>query len=264
LSNGITTSKGFIVAEKNGKFWSALEWFSRIHAVHVIVHSEFVKTWLLPLMSASITGLSGYYQNSPLMWICLATAGTFMMITITLLASTAYKQFHDPANKLLYNATIFNFDLDSISHNRKARRANPIRQQGNATIYLRPPERTLLRGQLGIQVVNSANFPISIILEAAETEIEGNTPPRHKYPRPAVTALPGIPITVCDLPIPLNGRRCDTLQGKLYMTIRYGLPGKENYKLEIRARRVDIMLSPNGFLSGVNTSWEDAIDAAAD
>lgn len=99
------------------------------------------------------------------MWICLGVAGVFALTMMGLLASAAYKQFHDPANKLRYNGTIFNFDLNPVPHNRKARRANPAQQQGNMVLHLRPPERNLLRGQLGIQVFNSATFPMSIILE---------------------------------------------------------------------------------------------------
>jgi hypothetical protein len=192
------------------------------------------------------------------MWVCVATASVFAIIMIGMLASAAYKQFHDPLNRLRYNGTIFNFSLVSIPNNRQTRRITKPQTRAMSVVHLRPIERILSEGQIGIDLFNSATFPISIISESAETEIAGLTPPRTKYPKPPITVLPGIPVRVCDAIIPLNNMPCDVLEGKIFMSIKYGLPGKEIHKLEIRAKRVDIIMQSNGVYSGTQTSWEDA------
>jgi len=172
--------------------------------------------------------------------------------------TTTYRDRQTAENKLRYNGFVFNFDLVAASpQNRKQRRAVSSAQRREASEELQTMTREIEVAQLGAEFWNVGTFPISIILEEAESEFEALTPPRTKYPKEPVTVLPGIPIRMCDERIPLNPHiECGRLEGRLKMRIRYGHPGKERHTLDVRVKRVDILMDPNGFYRGNATEWE--------
>jgi hypothetical protein len=114
--------------------------------------------------------------------------------------------------------------------------------------------RTLEKGQVAVELTNDATFPLSFILEAAETEVEGLTPPRTPYPKDAITVLPGNKIRSQDSAIILNSLPCGRLTGKMDYKIRYGLPGKEKYEMRLKAN-LEINMETYGFVTSVSSAW---------
>lgn len=240
-----------------GKISRILEWIGRAETINGLVQTELVRTWLTPAVLTMITGSAGYLGNIPAMWIIMASSLTFGGVSTGMLSASAYKERKSPQNKLRYQGTIFNFELVPIRKDRAQRRANASAERKvTPPADYKPVIRELSLGQLGVELYNSASFPISVILEMADSGIERMTPPRTKYPKTSVTVFPGVPIRMLDEKISLDKLQCGRIEGKLYMIIKYGLPGKEIYKLDIRIRKIDIMIQSNGFYSGNVTEWE--------
>ncbi len=236
-----------------------IEAVSHVETIHTILQTEFVRTLLAPSISAMLTGTAGILGGVPVMYVMVAAALAFAAVAQGALRASEYRERKSPLNKLRYNGTIFNFDLVSVTTNRKARRTHvAVNTRTKLPSTVEPLVRELENGQLGVELVNFANFPISLIVHSADTEIEEFTPPRTQYPRPAITVLPGIPIRVCDTSIPLKGTKCDKLEGKINLKIKYGLPGKEVYDLDIETKRVDVLMHANGFCSATYTVWREA------
>jgi hypothetical protein len=239
--------------------WSRpLEWIAHAETVHALAQTEFVRTLLAPSVFAMLTGTAGIFGGIPLMWVMVGSSLGFMAVIQGLLRASELKERKTPLNKLRYNGTIFHFDLFPISDNRRSRRLNSsVSRKATLPSTVEPIVRELEIGQLGVELFNTADFPISLIVHSAETEIENCTPPRTQYPKPAITVLPGIPVRVVDERITLNRLKCGRLEGKMHLKIMYGLPGKEIYDLDINAKRVDVLLQENGFCAGTSTAWEE-------
>jgi len=107
--------------------------------------------------------------------------------------------------------------------------------------------------QLGCEFINTATFPISIIVESVETEVELMTPPRTQYPKPATRVMPGVRIKIVDERIIMNNRTCSNLTGNIDMKLKYGLPVKERFDMELKGG-VDINCNPNGVVTGIKTT----------
>jgi len=120
------------------------------------------------------------------------------------------------------------------------------------------PQRQIEKIQLGVEIRNDATFPISVILESAESEVEGLNPPRSKYPRPATTIIPGMVVRISDEAIDMESMPCQKLTGKLDLKIKYGLPGKERFELHPKATS-EIHLQSFGLITSVMTNWENAV-----
>jgi hypothetical protein len=148
--------------------------------------------------------------------------------SIGILSASTYLERKNPAYKLQVIKTLFNFDLAPVGGpNRKHRRAAAA--QGGAPAV--PAYRNFTKGQLGFEVWNRASFPLSVIVTAAETEIEGEKPPRGKFPKSPVIIQPGTTAWIHDDRIDLQNMQCDNLDGSLDITIHYGRPGREKFVL---------------------------------
>jgi hypothetical protein len=112
--------------------------------------------------------------------------------------------------------------------------------------------------QLGVEIRNDATFPISVILENAESEMEGLNPPRSKFPKQATIVVPGMVVRISDEAIEMENMPCQKLIGKLDFKIKYGLPGKERFELHLKATS-EIHLQPFGIITAVATNWDYAI-----
>jgi hypothetical protein len=222
---------------------------------HVLVSTEFAQTVLAPAVMTAATGTAGYLGGIPAMWIIMASSITFAVIVMGLLFISIYRERESAEGKLRFTSTVFQYDLIPFKPNRPQRRAAG-QQYGVKAIILEPSIRHIENGQLGVEVFNGGTFPLSVILEAADTAIENKTPPRVQYPKPASLLLPGLPARICDERISLNSMECRRLEGRCYMSIRYGRPGKERYRLDLRLKKVDIHLQPNGMYAGNYTEWE--------
>ena len=216
-----------IVAKRN--FWlRLLEWTGHAEAIHAIAQAEFVRTLLLPLVTAMATGTAGILGHIPLMWVFMATAVAFAGAAVGILSASTYLERKNPAHKLTVIKNLFNFELVPITGpSRKHRRAATA--QGGAPAV--PAFRHFVKGQLGFEVWNRSSFPMSIIVIAAETEIEGLKPPRAKYPKPPVIIQPSTTMWVHDDAIDLDNMLCDNLDGAMDITVKYGLPGKEHFEI---------------------------------
>jgi hypothetical protein len=67
----------------------ALELLGHAETVHTIVQAEFVRTLLLPTVTAVATGTAGFLGNIPLMWVFMATAVAFAGSAVGVLAARA-------------------------------------------------------------------------------------------------------------------------------------------------------------------------------
>lgn len=225
----------------------ALEVLGHIETVHTIAQAEFVRTLLLPTVTTVATGTAGILGGIPLMWVFMATAVAFAGSAVGILAASSYLERKNPAHKLQVIKSLFNFDLVPIAGpNRKHRKAAAA--QGGVPAV--PAFRHFVKGQLGFEVWNRSSFPISIIATAADTEIEGLKPPRAKYPKEPLIIQPGTAIWIHDDAIDLGNMLCDNLDGKMDMTVKYGLPGREHFEIRQKGT-VEIFMEPYGLLNGI-------------
>ncbi len=232
---------------KRNFFIRVLEWLGHFETIQAIIQAEFIRTLLVPTVTALATGGAGILGGLPLMWIFMATAVAGASAAIGILNASTYLERKNPAYKLQVVETVFSFDLFPISApNRKQRKAATA-QGGSPAI---PAFRHLVRGQLGFRVGNRASFPISIIAFAAETEIEGLKPPRAKFPKKPMIIQPGAILWIHDDPIAFDNMICGNLDGIMDMTIKYGLPGKEHFEI-VHKGTVEIFMEPYGLMKQV-------------
>lgn len=112
------------MSSKSGRIGQAIEWIGRADTIHSVIQAEFVRTLLLPTVTAVATGASGVLGGIPLMWVIMATAIAFAAAAVGLFASSFYIERKNPAHKLQIMRTMFNYDLVPIQPpNRKQNRA---------------------------------------------------------------------------------------------------------------------------------------------
>lgn len=211
------------MAGKRGKLRQILEWIAHIETVHTILQAEFFRTLFWPTVMTLMTGTAGILGGIPLMWVLMATALAFMGTSGGLLLASLYVERKNPQNKLTYLGTHLRKDLNPapmpLVGNRQQRRAQRAQGQDKQTLesdqIMVGVRRTLDKAQVSIQLQNNATFPISMILESAETEIEGFTPPRGKFPKDRSVIFPGNPVHVSDDPIDMEQLPCQRMAGKI-------------------------------------------------
>jgi hypothetical protein len=224
-----------------------LDYVGHIEAIHGLVTADFITRLIWPTVATVLGAASGWVGGVPIMWIMVGSSLIFMAITQSLLRADEYKERKNPAHKLQVLRTLFNFELVPIvGPNRKQRRHSE--KEGTAPAI--PAFRHLIKGQLGFEVWNRAAFPLSILVFAAETEIEGIKPPRTTYPKKAVTIEPGTSVWVTDAAIDFEKMVCDNLDGVMDIIVKYGLPGKERFEIRQHGT-VEIFMEPYGQLKGV-------------
>ena len=225
-----------------GWFRAILDWIGRWQIAQSLW--LFAKPILLPVVLAAAAGGAGFAGHLPLMWIIMATALTFMGAMVGIFFGGTYRDRTTAEHKVLYQGTHVGCDLTELP--RKARRA----QATGLT-----PARTIEKIQVGVYLMNAARFPISVILQDAETEIEGETPPRTMFPRPPTVIVPGNTVFVVDDAIPMHGHVCEKLDGRMKLALRYGLPGKEKYLMHFSAK-LDLVMRPDGVMQQIMTNWD--------
>lgn len=232
--------------KKNPIMW-LLEWLGHYQTIQTIIQAHFLRTLLLPTVTAVGTAILGWLEQIPLMWVLMATALAFMGAMQGIWSASAYLERKNPAYKLQVTSPLFNFRLIEVSPpNRKQRRSATA--QGGAPAV--PAHRHFEKGQLGFAIWNKASFPISIIVFAAETEIEGLKPPRSTFPKKPTLIQPGTTIWIHDDPIDLQNMDCDNLDGSMDITVKYGLPGKERFEMKQKGT-VEIFMESFGQYKGL-------------
>jgi hypothetical protein len=223
------------------------EWLGHAQTIQAIVQAEFVRTLLVPMVMAMAAGGTGFLGGMPLMWIIMATVVTGAGASIGILSASTYLERKNPAYKLQVIKTLFNFDLVPIGGPNRRHRRSAAAQGGAPAV---PAYRNFVKGQLGFEVWNRASFPISIIVTAAETEVENLKPPRAKFPKKPVTIQPGTTIWIHDDPIDMENMQCDNLDGAMDITVKYGLSGKEHFEIHQKGT-VEIFMEPYGLFKGL-------------
>jgi hypothetical protein len=251
-----------------------VEWIEHGAAVHALAQTEFVRTILLPLVVAGVTGGAGYLGGQPIMWIMMAGTLVFMGTMQGLLRWDEYRERKTPLNKLTVLGPQFSCALNTVPaptlvvNTRQTRRAAQ-RGKGGLPVPQQEPEeprmlsaaavhplvmRTIDNAQIGVGIKNTALFPISILLAGAKTEIGGLTPPRSDFPKAPSTLSPGAAFTIMDDIINMAGAPCGRLAGKLDMRIKYGLPGREKFELRLEGD-IDVVMERFGLITQVGISW---------
>ena len=110
--------------------------------------------------------------------------------------------------------------------------------------------RTIDKAQIGVEITNTAIFPISCFLENAETEIEGEKPPRSKFPKAAVMVPAGSSMRFMDDAIDMEEFPCQRLAGKMDLSLKYGRPGKEVFELRPKGDLI-IVMENSGLVSQI-------------
>jgi hypothetical protein len=213
------------------RLWEALGLFGHLHAIYILLSEIF-----LPLAVAVSTAVAGYLGSFPLMWIIMATSLAFMASAISIMTISLYLERLNPENKISVVQTIFLNDLIPLSVNRQQRRSGQVSTTTT---------RHLQNGQLGVEVVNSSSFPISVFLAEASSEIDGATPPRSIFPRPAASIAPGGRFWLHDDKINLGGVECGNISAKMDFTIKYGRSKDEKYVIHHKGP-VEIFMEPSG------------------
>ena len=232
-------------------FWEDIE------SLETIAETALVKSFLWPTVLAACTAASGEIGHQPLMWILMASALVFMAMTTATLNLNVIKQINTPLNKIQY-WPIYNMDLASvpvptargISSRKLAITETNIRMLGPIEI-VDNVKRTIKVSQLGIEILNTATFPISCILFYADTSVEGVTPPRTAFPKGPYMIPAGSKYKITDERIPMNDFPCGKLAGTVDITIKYGRPGKEKFEFSVKGN-VEIMIEENGKFSGLS------------
>ncbi len=168
------------------------------------------------------------------MWILMAAAVAYAAAIHGVLRTSEYRERKNPENKFVYLGTHAGCELLP-------------EQQG------RP--RQLNRMQIRVEIQNTASFPISYLVENADTEVAGHRPPRTEYPKQAVDIGPGLKVQSGDEAIDMHGENCGRLDGRMNFRLKYGLKGNERYLLELRGR-LDIIMTDQGEIKGVATKWD--------
>jgi hypothetical protein len=232
---------------KKSIFIRALEWTGHTQTINTIVQAEFFRTLLVPTVTALATGTAGFFGHIPLMWVIMATALAFAGAAVGILSASSYLERKNPAHKLQILKTLFNYDLVPIGGPNRRQRRHAAREGGAPAI---PAFRHFVKGQIGLEIWNRSSFPMSIIVMNAETEIEGLKPPRTTYPKKPVIIQPGTTAWVHDEPIDLENSICDNLDGMMDITVKYGLPGRENFEITQKGT-VEIFMEPFGQIKGI-------------
>jgi hypothetical protein len=191
------------------------------------------------------------------MWIIMAVTVAFGTTAVGVLSSSTYLERKNPAYKLQVLRTIFTFNLVPIpGPNRRQRRA-AVAQGGAPAI---PAYRYMEKAQLGFEVWNRASFPISVVVTSAETEVEGSTPPRGRFPKDPIIVEPGTTIWIHDDPIDMEEIQCDNFGGKMDISVSYGVPGKEKFEIHHKGT-VEIFMEPYGQLKQIYFHPASSIEA---
>ncbi len=229
-------------------FVRMLEFLGHLHTIHAITQAEFIRTLLVPTVTALATGGAGLWGGLPLMWVIMATAVAGAAAAVGILNASTYLERKNPEHKLTVTKTLFNFSLVPISPpNRKHRRSAAA--QGGAPAV--PAFRHFTKLQLGFEVWNRASYPLSLEVMSAETEVEGLKPPRAKYPKDPVIIQPSTTLWIHDDAINVDDEMvCDNLDGQMDIVVKYGLPGKEKYEIRHHGT-VEIFVEPFGQFKGL-------------
>jgi hypothetical protein len=235
------------LAERRKRRLHPLEWFSGAHALHTVAQTEFARTLLWPTILTMLTGGAGVLGHIPAMYVIVASGVTFAVITTGLLRASEYRERRTPLNKIVVlgvqvpvSLTPTPLLLPYLVGNRRQRRS-----QAAGPVTTPPPmlsdstvapgiKRTLKGAQVGVLLRDNATFPISCILENAETEIATLKPPRSRFPKESSTLSPGATFVITDESIDMAEVPAGKLTVKLSMLVSYGLPGKEIYDLSLR------------------------------
>jgi hypothetical protein len=240
-----------------GKFRKIWEGIAHYETASAILHSEFVRSWLWPLVSAMLTGGSGVVGGQSLMWVCVASSIVFMTVTMGMVANLVLRERKSPQNKLFVKP-VFQCDLTPkekpLIGNRHQRRSQgsqqPQPQMLSATQLGINVNRTIDVGQIGVELTNNAFFPISCSLYSAETVLEGERPPRSKFPKQGAIIAPGSSLRVLDDRIDMELFPCQKLAGRMELLIKYGLPGNEIYELPVKGA-ITIVMESWGFVGSI-------------
>jgi hypothetical protein len=226
------------------------EWLGHLHLLGWLIGSEFVRTALLPTVISVMAAISGYMQGVPVMWIFVGTSLVFMAVTQALLRGDEYRERKNPLNKLTWAGTHVTAELDVA-----AGMSLFGLQQLQPNMMVPGVPRNLEKGQIAVELKNNATFPISCFLESAATELQGITPPRSQFPKAPVLIGPGSAVRLADDAIIFHKPMpCGRMAGKMDITIRYGLPGRERHQLRYVAT-LDIPMENWGFIPMVVTAW---------
>lgn len=234
---------------------SAIDWIGRFTTLQAIIQSQFFQTWFWPMAGGLATTVSGLLQGVPVMWALMAGTIAFAAVTLGMIAVIALRIQTSPQNKLIYKV-VFHHDLTPceapLIGTRQQRRANARQasQMISKTQIVPNVNRTLDKGQLGVEVTNNSYFPISVILEKAETEIETETPPRSTFPKPPGIIPPGQSIRLMDDAIPMDQIQCQPLGGKVDLVVKYGNKGSEIFEFNVKGS-VKINMESNGFVGSI-------------
>jgi hypothetical protein len=243
-------------------FFKGLDAVGHYETVQSILHTEFVRTLLVPAVTTALTVVTGYLQGLPIMWIMVGGALVFMAVTQGMLRAAELRLMANPENKVVVVAVHFGRDLTAATMpatgNRRQRRA-----QAAAALQMIPAHhivhgvsRELEWGQVAVEVRNNAVFPISMILHDAKTEVAELRPRRGDFPRSPSTIQPGATVRITDDRIEMNSTPCGRLSGKLEMLINYGLKGDEKFEMHLLAD-LEIIMEPSGFVVQVMASWRN-------
>ncbi len=217
-------------------------------------HLALLREWVLPALVPLITAALGYYQSVPWMWVAMATTLTTMGFAIVVFVIMLQSERNNPLNKLQW-IVVFQCDITPATMQPVGNRRQRLAQRaiGNqvmlSSTQLNPSvSRTIDKGQLGIELLNTANFPISCILFSANTDIEEIVPPRSIFPKAPYLLAPGARIRLCDDPIDMEQHQCGKLLGKVDIVIKYGKPGKESCEIKVDCK-VNVIMEHYGFVS---------------
>jgi hypothetical protein len=198
--------------------------------------------FLIPSISTFLTVVFGVSEKFGTPVILVFASIVLFFTTATVFLVQASRWFVDVEHKLRYVSTHVGVDLE---RDNRAAQAKVSKPQTN---------RKLSKIQIGVQLFNAANYPVSAFTESVRTSIEGHCPKETAVKRPVIIG-PGNQLVMADHAIDLTDTACGPLKGRIEMTIKYGQKGKEKYTLEFKAD-LQIFIQPDGRLSQVFTNWD--------
>jgi hypothetical protein len=216
---------------------------SKRTGINLAAHAAMqVILWSLPFLLSAMTLLAGYLQSVPWMYVIVAATFVFVSAATGALRLSEFWARITAQNKLLFQQIMV--------------AANFIRDKKTGKI------KNIEKVQICILLQNTANFPISYIVDELSTSFEGMVNARPQRDTPGSDIAPATVGWYRDALIDTKQMQItkSIFEGHVKFKLRYGLPGNEKHPME---RNLNLTITFDDKAGGFSqVSWSDVIENA--
>ena len=177
--------------------------FTTAKGLHGLITSEFVRTWLWPLIGTAVTAVAGYLQQFPWFHVFIGSAFVFACLTTGHLMFGVLREKRTPLNKLVFlNPQVLHFH-------------NKIGEDGHITLS-------------GVQFVavfeNRAGIPLSLKMEEISSVVNERVNTDRKFHNYESTIAPLTQSRFRDCSVSVDNLS-GLFEGSFKFKFYYGLKG---------------------------------------